>query len=96
MANKKKSRRKSRKRLRNSIKNSKNANRRRAVRKKLKKDTFNVTDLFKNIDIDPLEDIFESIRITTQHKSNLPTQLACSASNLVPHSSSGLLELAEQ
>lgn len=80
--------RKSRKRLRNRIKNRKNARRYRTIRKKLKKDIFNVTDLFQNIDIDPLEDILESIVITTQHKTNLPARSACSTSNLVLHSSS--------
>lgn len=64
--------RKSRKRVRNRIKNRKNARRRRKVRHKLKKDIFSVTDLFKNIDIDPLEDILESIKITTLPSNILP------------------------
>ena len=76
--------------------NRKNARRRRTIRKKLKKDIFNVTDLFQNIDIDPLEDILESIVITTQHKSNLPARSACSTSNLAPHSSSDQPGLVKQ
>jgi hypothetical protein len=80
--------RKSRKRLRNRIKNRKNSRRHRTIRKKLKKDIFNVTDLFQNIDIDPLEYILESIVITTQHNTIRSARSACSTSNLVLHSSS--------
>ena len=78
--------RKSRKRLRNRIKNRKNSRRHRTIRKKLKKDIFNVTDLFQNID--PLEYILESIVITTQHNTIGSARSACSTSNLVLHSSS--------
>lgn len=76
----KKSTRKSRERR-------KNIRRRRAFNKKLKKDFINITDLFKNIDIDPLEDIIKRINIdilntpTTQHISNLVYQSAYSTSN---------------
>lgn len=86
--------RKSHKRLRNRIKNRKNSRLHRTIRKKLKKDIFNVTDLFQNID--HLEDILESIVITTQHNSILPARSACSTSNLVRHSSSDQPGLVKQ
>ena len=82
--------RKSRRRLRNRIKNRKNSRRNRTIREKLKKDIFNVTDLFQRIYI------LESIVITTQHKTILPARSACSTSNLVLHSSSDQPGLVKQ
>jgi len=50
------------------LKSRKRARKRRAIRKKLKKDISNVADMFKSIDIDPVEDILE--RLLIDKKSN--------------------------
>lgn len=88
-------RRKSRKRLRNRLKNGKNTRKRKAVRNKLKKDLSHIIDMFKNIDIDLIEDILKSIYITTQRKAIHPNQSACSSSNPEHRSSSDQLNLVE-
>ena len=49
--------------LRKRLKSRKMSIRRRSVRKKLKKDISTVTDMFKIIDIDPIENVLESLLI---------------------------------
>lgn len=76
MVNKKKTR-KTRKRcnLRKRLKNRKRSGRNRTVRKKLKKDISSVTDMFKTIDIDPVEDILELLLIGEQKEYTTRTHI---------------------
>ena len=64
MVNKKKTRK--RRNLRKRLKSRKRSRRCRTVRKKLKKDISSVTDMFKTIDIYPVEDILELLLIGEQ------------------------------
>jgi hypothetical protein len=64
MVNKKKTRK--RHNLRKRLKSRKRSGRIRTVRKKLKKDILSITDMFKTIDIDPVEDILELLLIGEQ------------------------------
>jgi ribosomal 50S subunit-associated protein YjgA (DUF615 family) len=54
---------KSRKKISNRRKNT-------LIRKLVRKQLLDITYIFKNIDIDPLENILSNIKITNQHTSN--------------------------
>lgn len=73
MVNKKKTRK--RHNLRKRLKNRKRSGRIRTVRKKLKKDILSITDMFKTIDIDSVEDILELLLIGEQKEYTTRTHI---------------------